>query len=86
MTRKMLDGKERKHVASSVFSLVGTQVGPAVGRLALCVGQMQETTHLSRWLPTTTSFSSTMLGWRRRRSSVISRRLLMGMPETKGAQ
>lgn len=38
--------------------------------------------HLSRWFPTTTSFSSTILGWRRRRSSVISRRLLTGTPAT----
>lgn len=36
--------------------------------------------HLSRWFPTTTSFSSTMLGCRSCRSRVISRRLLMGIP------
>lgn len=45
--------------------------------------QGQQTAHLSRWLPTTTSFSSTILGWRRRRSSVISRRLLMGTPASR---
>ena len=43
----------------------------------------RQPTHLSRWFPTTTSFSSTMFGWRRRRSSVISRRLLMGTPATQ---
>lgn len=36
--------------------------------------------HLSRWFPTTTSFSSTMLGCRSCRSRVISRRLLTGIP------
>lgn len=36
--------------------------------------------HLSRWFPTTTSFSSTMLGCWSCRSRVISRRLLTGIP------
>lgn len=36
--------------------------------------------YLSRWFPTTTSFSSTMLGWWSFSRRVISRRLLMGMP------
>lgn len=36
--------------------------------------------HLSKWFPTTTSFSSTMLGCWSCRSRVISRRLLMGIP------
>lgn len=36
--------------------------------------------HLSRWFPTTTSFSSTMLGWWSSSSRVISRRLLTGIP------
>lgn len=43
----------------------------------------QQTAYLSRWFPTTTSFSSTIFGWRRRRSRVISRRLLMGTPAAR---
>lgn len=49
-------------------------------------GRAGQNAHLSRWFPTTTSFSSTIFGWRRRRSSVISRRLLMGTPATGHAQ
>lgn len=59
-----------------------TSPHPAVSSAGPSV-QGQQTAHLSRWFPTTTSFSSTILGWRRRRSSVISRRLLMGTPATR---
>lgn len=66
-------------------TLLGQQEGhghPRVNRRGAMQGSRQPT-HLSRWFPTTTSFSSTMFGWRRRRSSVISRRLLMGTPATQ---
>lgn len=41
--------------------------------------------HLSSWLPTTTSFSSTMLGCLSLSSRVISLRLLMGIPNRERA-
>jgi len=37
--------------------------------------------HLSKWLPTTTSFSSTMFGCLSRISKLISLKLLMGIPK-----
>ena len=60
-----------------------TVLGESTGRGR--AGRAQQTAYLSRWFPTTTSFSSTIFGWRRRRSSVISRRLLMGTPAGRPA-
>lgn len=67
-------------VRASPRTDLSAEVAQGSRRVWKVEGRHKGDSHLSKWFPTTTSFSSTMLGCWSCRSRVISRRLLMGIP------